>query len=53
MRIKANPQGHKRGVGEIRTRSYTYATWRHRDERIGLAGDVPAVMLPWRPARRR
>jgi hypothetical protein len=28
MKIKANPQGHKRGVGEVRTRGYTDIGWR-------------------------
>ena len=28
MKIKANPKGHKRGVGEVRTRGYTDIGWR-------------------------
>ena len=29
MRIKANPQGHRHGVGEVRTRDYTDIRWRN------------------------
>jgi hypothetical protein len=39
MKVKANERGHRRGVGEIRTRLYTYAAWRHKGGRIETASN--------------
>ena len=29
MKVKANPQGHRRGIGEVVTRGSTHVVWRH------------------------